>query len=224
VPLRAALVLAGMGLLLGAQGIVGWIMVASGLEPGMTAVAPIRLTLHLTLAALFFAALVAVLVRIGGTTPEPATAGEKFAARTLVVLALIQIALGGLVAGHDAGLTYNTWPLMDGRIIPEGLGTQHPLWRNVFDNIVTIQFNHRVGAYVLAAAILAYTVAMRSAGKPMRNRAVLLAMLIVLQIIVGIVTLVKVVPIGLALLHQALAFILLLMLVWNAAALRRTPS
>ena len=66
VPLRTAVVLAGMGLLLGAQGVVGWIMVASGLEPGMTAVAPIRLALHLTLAALFFAALVALYVRLGG--------------------------------------------------------------------------------------------------------------------------------------------------------------
>jgi heme a synthase len=163
VALRTAVVLAGMGLLLGAQGVVGWIMVASGFEPGMTAVAPVRLTLHLTLAALFFAALVAMYVRLGGPHSEPALAGGKFAARALVVLAFIQIALGGLVAGHDAGLTYNTWPLMDGRFVPKGLGAEHPLWRNVFDNIVTIQFNHRIGAYVLAAAILAYTVAMRNA-------------------------------------------------------------
>ena len=224
VPLRTALVLAGIGLLLGAQGVVGWIMVASGLEPGMTAVAPIRLTLHLTLAALFFAALVAMYVRLGSAIPESTTAGERFAARTLVVLAFIQIGLGGLVAGHDAGLTYNTWPLMDGRIIPQGLGTEHPLWRNIFDNIVAIQFNHRVGAYVLAAAILAYAVAMRRADTPARNRAILLAIIILLQLVVGIVTLVTVVPIGLALLHQALALILLLVLAWNAAVMRRTHA
>jgi cytochrome c oxidase assembly protein subunit 15 len=223
VPLRTAFVLAGMGMLLGAQGVVGWIMVASGLEPGMTAVAPIRLTLHLTLAALFFAALVAMYARLGGATPEPVTAGEKSAARALVILAFIQIALGGLVAGHDAGLTYNTWPLMDGRIIPQGLGTEHPLWRNIFDNIVTIQFNHRVGAYVLAAAILAYAIAMRRADTAARNRAMLLAVLILLQVVVGIVTLVTVVPLGPALLHQAMALILLLVLVWNAAALSQTP-
>ena len=178
VPLRTAVVLAGMGLLLGAQGVVGWIMVASGLEPGMTAVAPIRLALHLMLAALFFAALVATYVRLGGAPSEATTPGERFAARALVVLAFIQIALGGLVAGHDAGLTYNTWPLMDGRIIPKGLGAAHPFWRNVFDNVVAIQFNHRIGAYVLAAAILAYAVAMRRADVPARGRAILLGVLI----------------------------------------------
>jgi heme a synthase len=220
VPLRTAVVLAGMGLLLGAQGVVGWIMVASGLQPGMTAVAPIRLALHLTLAALFFAALVATYVRLGGAPSEATTPGERFAARALVVLALIQIALGGLVAGHDAGLTYNTWPLMDGRIIPKGLGAAHPFWRNVFDNVVAIQFNHRIGAYVLAAAILAYAVAMRRADVPARGRAILLGVLILAQIVVGILTLVAIVPIGLALMHQAMALILLFVLVWNAAALR----
>ena len=112
----SAVALAAMGLLLGAQGIVGWIMVASGLEPGMSAVAPLKLMLHLTLACLFFAALVATFVRLGGAKGEPAsTAASESAAWLLVVLAFVQIALGGLVAGHDAGLTYNTWPLMDGR-------------------------------------------------------------------------------------------------------------
>lgn len=224
VPLRTAMVLAGMGLLLGAQGVVGWIMVASGLQPGMTAVAPVRLALHLTLAGLFFAALVAVYVRLGGAQSEAATAGEKFAARALVALAFIQIALGGLVAGHDAGLTYNTWPLMDGRFVPKGLGVLEPLWLNVVDNITAIQFNHRIGAYVLAAAILAYAVAMRRAGALARNRALLLSALVLAQIVIGILTLVEVVPIGLALIHQAMALILLFVLVWNAAALRRASS
>jgi cytochrome c oxidase assembly protein subunit 15 len=224
VPLRTALVLAAMGLLLGAQGVVGWIMVASGLEPGMSAVQPIRLTLHLTLAALFFAALVTMFVRLGGVRSEPATVGERIAAAALVFLVLIQIALGGLVAGHDAGLTYNTWPLMDGRLIPKGLGAEQPIWRNVFNNITAIQFNHRVGAYVLAAAILAYAVAARRAATPARHRAILLAVLILLQIIIGIATLVAVVPINLALMHQAMALVLLLVLVWNAAALRQAPA
>jgi heme a synthase len=222
VPLRTAIVLAGMGLLLGAQGAVGWIMVASGLEPGMTAVAPIRLMLHLTLAALFFAALVAVYVRLGGARPEPATYGEKIAARVLVALAFVQISLGGLVAGHDAGLTYNTWPLMDGRFIPKGLGMLQPLWLNVFDNVTAIQFNHRIGAYVLAAAIFAYTVAVRRVHPAARSRAILLSALVLAQIVIGILTLVAVVPISLALMHQAMALILLLVLVWNAAALRRS--
>lgn len=218
---RMLAILAGVGLLLGTQGVVGWVMVASGLQPGMTAVEPIRLALHLTLAALFFAALVALYVRLGGAEPEAAVPGYRFAACALVVLAFVQIALGGLVAGHDAGLTYNTWPLMDGRLIPRGLWMLEPLWLNPVDNIATIQFNHRVGGYLLAAAILAYAVAMRRGSRAVRNRALLLSALVLAQVAVGIVTLVHVAPIGLALTHQALALILLFVLVWNASVFRR---
>ena len=138
----------------------------------------------------------------------------------LVVLAFVQIALGGLVAGHDAGLTYNTWPLMDGRFVPTGLARLEPAWLNLVDNIVAIQFNHRIGGYVLAAALLAYALATRRAAPPVRARALLLAALVLAQVAVGIATLVHVVPIGLALAHQGLALILLLTLVWNASVLR----
>ncbi len=124
VPARTGWTLAGIGVLLGAQGVVGWIMVASGLKPGMTAVAPLKLALHLTLASLLFAALIALFVRLGGAEARDGRAGgAPGAARVaVVVLAFVQIALGGLVAGHDAGLVYNTWPLMDGRFVPSGLG------------------------------------------------------------------------------------------------------
>src|SRR4051812_38245138 len=82
---RVLAILAAMGLLLGAQGVVGWIMVASGLRPGMSAVEPLRLALHLTLASLFFAALVAMYVRLGGAAPEGSSRrGDRFAARALV--------------------------------------------------------------------------------------------------------------------------------------------
>ena len=99
-----------------------------------------------------------------------------------------------------------------------------PLWLNVVDNITAIQFNHRIGAYVLAAAILAYAVAMRRAHPLARNRAILLSALVLAQIVVGILTLVAVVPISLALMHQAMALILLFVLVWNAATLRRISA
>lgn len=220
VPLRAAVALAGMGLLLGLQGVVGWIMVASGLEPGMKAVAPLKLTLHLTLASLFFAALVALYVRLGDARPEPATRGQRLGAWALVALAVMQIALGGLVAGHDAGLTYNTWPLMDGRLIPNGLALLEPLWLNAVGNITTVQFNHRLGAYVLAAAILAYAVATRRRGRLVLARALLLSILVLAQLVIGVLTLVGVVPIGLALMHQAMAMILLFVLTWNASVQR----
>lgn len=221
---RVLAILAGLGLLLGAQGVVGWVMVASGLQPGMTAVEPIRLALHLTLAALFFAALVALYVRLGGAEPEAAVPGGRFAARALVVLTFVQIALGGLVAGHDAGLTHNTWPLMDGRMIPRGLWMLDPLWLNVVDNITAIQFNHRIGGYLLAAAILAYAIATRNRSRAARDRALLLSALVLAQIAVGIVMLVHVVPISLALTHQGLALILLFVLVWNASVFRRAPA
>jgi cytochrome c oxidase assembly protein subunit 15 len=220
VTLRAAVVLAGVGVLLGLQGVVGWIMVASGLEPGMRAVAPIKLTLHLTLASLFFSALVTLYVRLGGARLELATPGQRLGAWALVALALLQVALGGLVAGHDAGLTYNTWPLMDGRLIPDGLAMLEPLWANAIGNVTTVQFNHRLGAYVLAAAILAYAVATRRRGRTVLARALLLSLLVLVQVAIGIFTLVTLVPLGLALMHQAMAMILLLVLTWNASVQR----
>jgi cytochrome c oxidase assembly protein subunit 15 len=219
VPLRTTMILAAMGVVLAAQGAVGWIMVASGLEPGMISVAPVKLALHLTLASLFFAALVAMIVRLGPER-EPAPPLARPGAYLLVLLAFVQIALGGLMAGHDAGLTYNTWPLMDGQFVPRGLSLLEPFWRNLVENIATIQFNHRLGAYVLAAAILAYAIAARRI-PPVRNRALLMSLLALAQIALGVATLVLGVPIGLALAHQGLALILLLVIVWNASVLSR---
>jgi cytochrome c oxidase assembly protein subunit 15 len=223
---RTLALLAATGLLLGMQGLVGWIMVASGLEPGMTAVAPLKLMLHLVLACLFFAALVLTFIRLGGAEREAAAAATRRLGWALVALAFVQVALGGLVAGHDAGLTYNTWPLMDGRFIPPGLAMLEPLWLNLADNVATIQFNHRLGAYLLSAAVLAYAFAVRRESRPARHRALLLSALVLGQLALGIATLVQVVPIGLALAHQGTALILLLALVWNASVFtgpRTTP-
>ena len=219
VPLRQLAILAGMGALLGMQGAVGWIMVASGLEPGMIAVAPVKLALHLTLACMFFAALIAMFVRLGGAALEQAAPSARWAARLLVVLAFGQIALGGLMAGYDAGLVYNTWPLMDGRFVPRGLFLLEPAWRNFVENAATIQLNHRIVAYLLAAAVLLYAIAARRKGASARGRALLAAGLVIAQVAVGIATLVQGVPIALALIHQGLALILLLTLVWNASVL-----
>jgi cytochrome c oxidase assembly protein subunit 15 len=219
-PPRTLAALVALGLLLGMQGLVGWIMVASGLEPGMTAVAPVKLALHLTLACLFFGALVVMFVRVGAAR-ERAAGATRVAAYVLVLLAFVQIALGGLTAGHDAGLTYNTWPLMDGRLVPNGVLLLEPVWRNVVENVTTIQFNHRLGAYVLTAAIIAYVVLARHESRPVRGRAALVVALVLAQMAIGIATLVHVVPMGLALAHQGMALILLLALVWNAAVLER---
>ncbi len=209
--------LAAMGILLGTQGLVGWIMVASGLKPGMTSVAPVKLALHLTLASLFFAALIATYARQGGAVLEPASLRRRLLAVLLVLLVLMQIALGGIVAGSHAGLVYGTWPLMDGRLVPTGLGMIEPLWENFVANVTTIQFDHRIGAYVVTALILAYAIAGRRAPGPARNRGFLLGLLVFAQFCLGVATLINVVPTGLALVHQATALILLFALTWNAS-------
>jgi cytochrome c oxidase assembly protein subunit 15 len=215
-PWRQTLTLFGMGLLLGLQGAIGWIMVASGLEPGMVAVAPVKLTLHLTFAGLFFASVVAFATWL---TPlrriEPARA--RGVAWTLMALTFVQIALGGLVAGSKAGFTFNTWPLMDGSLVPGSatLFAQSPVWENFVDNVALVQFNHRIGAYVLLAVALWHAIAMRRAapGSGVAKRATAIAGMTVTQAVLGIVTLLLVVPLWAGLAHQALAFAVLAMTV-----------
>ena len=124
----------------------------------------------------------------------------------LLVLALLQIYLGALVAGLRAGLIYNTWPLIDGRLVPEASRLFHdtPAWRNLFENTLTVQFNHRMTAYLLLAArarCISVDVA-RTAPRALPLAAAL-AGAIVLQAALGILTLLHQVPIALALAHQA---------------------
>ncbi len=215
-PWRQVAVLFGMGLLLGLQGTIGWIMVASGLEPGMTAVAPVKLTLHLTFAALFFASVVAFATWL---TPlrRIEQARGRGTAWGLLVLVFGQIALGGLVAGSKAGWTFNTWPLMDGALVPPGslLFVQPAFWENFVDNPALVQFNHRVGAYLLLAVALWHAFAVRcaAAGSGAAKRATAIAGMTLAQGVLGIVTLLLVVPLWAGLAHQALAFMVLAMAV-----------
>jgi cytochrome c oxidase assembly protein subunit 15 len=215
-PWRQSAVLFGMGLLLGLQGAIGWIMVASGLEPGMVAVAPVKLTLHLTFAGLFFASVVAFATWL--TPPRRAEAARgRAAAWILLALTFAQIALGGLVAGSRAGFTFNTWPLMDGGLVPAAstLFAQTPFWENFVDNVALVQFNHRLGAYLLLALALWHAFAMRRAapGSGPARRATALAGLTLAQGALGIATLLLVVPLWAGLAHQALAFLVLAMAV-----------
>ncbi|AMJ59564.1 COX15/CtaA family protein [Bosea sp. PAMC 26642] len=215
-PWRQTALLFGMGLLLGLQGAIGWIMVASGLQPGMVAVAPVKLTLHLTFAGLFFASVVAFAVWL--TPPRRAEQARGLVgAWALLVLTFAQIALGGLVAGSKAGFTYNTWPLMDGALVPDGatLFAKSPFWENFVDNVALVQFNHRVGAYLLLALALWQAVSLRraAAGAGAAKRATAIAGMTVMQAALGIVTLLLVVPLWAGLAHQALAFLLLAMVV-----------
>lgn len=213
---RLALTLLGIGALGGLQGAVGWIMVASGLEPGMTAVAPIKLTLHLMIASVILACLVWVAAGLG----RPSSGEERNSAaapRVLLALVLLQIALGGLVAGSKAGLTYNTWPLMDGELVPSAsaLFVVTPWIENFVDNVALVQFNHRIVAYGLVGFALWHAVALRRAAGDSKTarRATALAGMTVAQMALGIVTLVLAVPLWAGLAHQVFAMLVLAMAV-----------
>jgi cytochrome c oxidase assembly protein subunit 15 len=207
---RLALTLAAVGVLGAMQAGVGWIMVASGLEPGMTAVAPLKLTVHLVLASLILAALVWIAAGLRRHAGAVLRSGRT--QRVLVGLIMVQIALGGLVAGSKAGWTYNTWPLMDGAFIPPSnvLFSTSPLIENFVDNLALVQLNHRLMAYLLVAVALWHAVATRTPG------ALAVAAMALAQAALGVVTLVLAVPLWAGLSHQLLAMLLLVTAVAHA--------
>ena len=211
ISLRLGVLLFGMGLLLGLQGAIGWIMVASGLQPGMIAVAPVKLTLHLGFACLYLASLIFVATRIASS--RDAVEGPRGAIVLLWLLIFVQILLGGLVAGSRAGLVYNTWPLMDGAVIPpfDKLFVVTPVLENFVDNPTLVQFNHRMLAYVVLVLALVQAVVLRAryARAAIATRAVSLFGILLLQAALGVVTLVLAVPLWAGLAHQGLAMIVL---------------
>lgn len=220
---RNALIALGLGLLGGLQGTIGWIMVASGLKPGMTAVAPVKLMLHLTLASIIFTLLIVWATHLRERT-ERVARRFSIAAKLLAVLTLVQIALGALVAGSKAGLTYNTWPKMDGRFIPDQatLFAVSPWIENFVDNPALVQFNHRLAAYLLLAAALwhAWALGRAAPGTSANRRATINVWLLCTQAAIGVWTLLAMVPLWLGLLHQAFAMVVLAMVAVHAAATR----
>jgi cytochrome c oxidase assembly protein subunit 15 len=202
--------LVGILLLGGLQGAVGWWMVASGLV-GRVDVSQYRLATHLTLAAFIFTATMVVARGLAPHSQPPADRPTQRLAGIMVILVLIQLYLGGLVAGLHAGLSYNTWPLMDGKVIPGDLFILDPAWRNLFENPKTVQFIHRVGAYVVFVVALWQMIATfrRQPGTTHARRATILFLLVLLQATLGIGTLVMHVPMDLALTHQAFALVVL---------------
>jgi cytochrome c oxidase assembly protein subunit 15 len=158
--------------------------------------------------------------------PRPCPAASAQLAIALVALILLQIYLGGIVAGLRAGLIYNTWPLIDGRLVPEAsrLWFETPLWRNLFENTLTAQFDHRMVAYALLGLALWHAIdaAAKRAGA---RSAIVLAAAVSAQALLGVLTLINQAPIALALLHQAAAIGALTIAVVHAAGLtsvRRT--
>jgi heme a synthase len=150
--------------------------------------------------------------KIISTRPESAF-GIRAGAGALLALAILQIYLGAVVAGLHAGLIYNTWPLIDGHIVPPAaeLFFNRPWWRNLFENALTAQFDHRMLAYGLLALALGHlaNVARHHPGGTLATGAAAVAVAIVAQIMIGIMTLTHAAPLGLALLHQAMALIVL---------------
>jgi len=211
----------------GLQGAVGWWMVASGLVE-RTDVSQYRLAVHLTLACVIFASIIWVARGlVNRPVAAPPTRHSILAAGAIVALALAQIYLGGLVAGLNAGLTYNTWPLMDGQLVPGNLLAITPAWRNFFENVMTVQFTHRLGAYVLLTVVVVHAVlASRLApGSRHAKGAWILVGLVVAQATIGIATLLMQVPIDLALTHQAGALVVLAGTVIHARGLKgRYPA
>ncbi|MCB1539914.1 MAG: COX15/CtaA family protein [Rhodoblastus sp.] len=200
------------------QGAVGWWMVASGLVHRVE-VAQERLAIHLLLASLTLIALIWI---AGGLRAplrdERASTTAKVFGVLLLLATLKQIFLGALVAGLRAGLTYNTWPLMDGRFVPpvEHLFKNDPWWMNFFDNITTVQFDHRMAAYALLALALLNAMFARQTGVSRRGWAIVA--MVLCQVGLGIATLIYSVPLSVALAHQALAMIVLGMTVGNLRA------
>ncbi|WFU37857.1 COX15/CtaA family protein [Bradyrhizobium sp. CB82] len=215
---RRLWLLFGLGTL---QGAVGWWMVASGLSERVE-VSQYRLATHLVLALLIFAGIVWTLRRLGARREFVASMRLRFTSAVLVVATFVQLYLGALVAGLRAGRAYNTWPEIDGAFIPsaERLWFETPWWRNLFDNVLTVQFEHRMMAYTLfvLAALHAFD-AVRSRAGTAASGAVWLFAAVSLQALLGILTLLNQMPIGLALAHQAVAILVLTLAVMQAERL-----
>ena len=228
-PKGMALKFAGVFALGALQGFVGWYMVKSGLVERVD-VSPYRLALHLVIALVILAAIVWLASDLasdrGPVRLRTVTPAQKRLAVALLGLVLLQSLLGAFVAGHNAGLTYNTWPLMDGQLVPDGLWTLSPWYLNIFENVTTIQFNHRMVAYALAGVAVVHMIRLsRSADdESLVRSAGLLTAGIVVQVVLGIWTLLEVVPLWLGLAHQGGAAVVLILAVRHAHAMVRAPA
>ncbi len=203
--------LAGMFVLGGLQGLMGWYMVKSGLVDNPH-VSPYRLTAHLGLAFIIYAYIfwTALDLYFPRTSGMAISRRLKQAALLLTLGIFITVLSGGFVAGLKAGYAFNTFPLMDGHLVPESIFALSPLWTNFFENIATVQFDHRVMATLMFLLIPLFWLFATRRELPPRARLgshLLLAMLVV-QISLGISTLLLYVPIPLAAAHQAGALVL----------------
>ncbi len=208
----------------GLQGLLGWYMVKSGLVDNPD-VSQYRLTAHLGFAVVLYGYMLWVAQDLWYSRDRVAAAGAN-KALWLVLLVFLMILSGGLVAGTRAGFTFNTWPLMGNSFFPPGLYGMEPAWLSAFEDLGTVQFNHRIFAYVLAALVTLFCVGQLRAGVSGRIRlaAQLTLAALALQLALGISTLVLQVPLVLAAAHQGGAVLLFSAVIYLAHALARAPQ
>jgi cytochrome c oxidase assembly protein subunit 15 len=194
----------------GLQGAVGWFMVASGFLPDSTAVSPYRLVIHLALALTLYAAIVWTGLSALYPTRLRSSVSPRVRGFAIACLALVSLTIlaGGFTAGLHAGLTYNTFPLMDGRLVPDGYAMLHPLIRNLTENVAAVQFDHRLLATVTLSLVSVLSIVLWRIGLP-RPLAVCLGGAVICQYLLGVTTLLLVVPVVIATLHQFGAVMLL---------------
>ncbi len=218
-----------MFLLGGLQGALGWYMVASGFAE-RTDVSQYRLVAHLGAAVaiylyILWVALGLLLPKLEAS-PDPRAGVLRRLLVALTALALTTLASGGFVAGTNAGLVYNTFPLMDGELVPSGYGLMAPWVRNLFENEIAVQFNHRLLAVLIVGLAFALWLWSRrlDLSAQARQACELVLAMAVLQFGLGVATLLLVVPVGLAALHQAGALGLVTLALWAVFVLRPAPG
>ena len=217
--------LVGVLALGGLQGVIGWYMVKSGLVDRVD-VSQYRLALHLTVAFVILALVVWLALDLAKPEGSGRSRAGKAASRLpalIVAVMFLQVMLGAFVAGLKGGLVYNTWPSMNGAVVPYDLWAVEPWYLNPFENPVMAQFNHRLVAYAivaLAAAELWRALRSEASGAEARSAALLMAGVLA-QAALGIWTLLAAVPIGLGITHQAVAAVLLIIAVRHLHIVRR---
>ncbi len=212
-----------MFILGGMQGLLGWYMVKSGLVD-VPRVSQYRLTAHLVAAFVIYAYMLWVALSL--LFPPPANAAKHpWYGRSLALITLISVTIvsGGFVAGLKAGKIYNTFPMMGDYWVPPGFFALEPFWRNFFDNMATVQFDHRWLAIATFVAVVIFWLRARKADMPARARPAVNALLhtAVLQVALGITTLLLGVPVILGATHQAVAMLLFTVALYLVHALRR---
>jgi cytochrome c oxidase assembly protein subunit 15 len=195
--------LAGLFLLGGLQGLIGWWMVQSGFV-NRADVSQYRLVVHLALAVGILGYLLWLAEGRIMDPENPVQRAEKIPVWIMFIVIVLTMISGGFVAGLNGGLIYNTWPLMDGGFLPDAYGNLHPWWRNLFENVATVQFNHRLVAYGTFASVLWFFWTAWRKDSDDRIQKIATAGLVVgcIQLLLGIATLLLVVPVSLAVLHQ----------------------